>query len=106
MTEIILASTSPYRRKLLERLQIPFSQMAPPIDEENFKILQLKPRALAERLAFEKANSIHQQNPLSIVIGSDQLVSFGEMILGKPHTKEKAVDQLLLLQGKTHQLIT
>ncbi len=102
--KLILASTSPYRQDLLRRLDRPFQALAPLIDEEKEKDLNLEPRALAEKLAFLKAQSLAGLG--KVVIGADQLVSFQGQILGKPHSKEKAVEQLSSMQGKPHELIT
>lgn len=102
--QLILASTSKYRQELLSRLAYKFTAQAPLIDEEKEKDPSLSPQALAEKLAELKAASL--RGPNRIVIGGDQLVAFEGKILGKAHTAEKAVDQLLAMQGKTHELIT
>lgn len=104
MKQLILASTSRYRKELLERLAIPFTAQAPNIDEESEKKPELSPLALAEHLAFLKAQSLADKN--RIIIGGDQLIAFEGKIIGKAHTKEKAMEQLLKMSGKTHQLIT
>ncbi len=101
---LVLGSTSKYRKELLSRLAYSFEVAAPPIDEEKEKDPSLSPRALAEKLAELKAASL--KHPDKVVIGGDQLVAFDGRILGKPHTPEKAVEQLLSMQGKTHELIT
>ncbi len=104
--ELVLASTSPYRRALLERLGVPFGCRAPAVDEEALKasLGPLPPEALAETLAAEKARSL--AGPGLVVIGGDQLVAFEGRVLGKPGTAERAVAQLLALSGRTHHLIT
>ncbi|WII73773.1 nucleoside triphosphate pyrophosphatase [Bdellovibrio sp. 22V] len=102
--QLILASTSKYRQELLSRLAYTFTSQAPLIDEEKEKDPSLSPRALAEKLAYLKAASL--KAPGRVVIGGDQLVSFEGRIIGKSHTREKAVEQLLAMQGKTHELIT
>ncbi len=102
--QLILASTSKYRHELLSRLDRPFQAMAPLIDEEKEKDPQLSPLRLAERLAYLKAKSL--AGPGKVVIGGDQLVAFQGQVLGKPHTPEKAVEQLLSMQGQVHDLIT
>ncbi len=104
--KLILASTSPYRAAQLQRLGLEFETCDPQVDEDQFKQAGYSPETLAETLALEKAKGISQQNPSAIVIGGDQLVSFEEKILGKPGTAERALEQLLSMQGKTHQLIT
>lgn len=104
--ELILASTSPYRRALLERLGIRFRCAAPPFDEGAFPGEGFSPQALAEALALGKAESVLETAPNAVVVGSDQLVSFEGGIFGKPGTAAGAVDQLARMSGKAHELIT
>ena len=106
MPRLILASTSPYRRAQLEQLKIPFEAIAPVVDEEAFKSLGLSPRELAAKLAVQKAEAVAREHRDAIVIGGDQLVSFQGEILGKPVTRDKAVEQLVCLSGHRHDLIT
>lgn len=106
MKKIILASTSPYRKALLNRLMIHFECSAPNVDEDLFKAKISDPYELAHILSYEKANAIAKDNSESIVIGSDQLAHLNGEILGKPKTFEKAFEQLKKLSGKTHELIT
>lgn len=106
MPELILASTSPYRRELLTRLGIPFRCEAPVCDEEAIKKEGHAPRELAERLAALKAQSLAGKHPGAILIGSDQLASGPAGILGKPGTRAAALAQLEALSGRTHELIT
>lgn len=106
MHELILGSTSPYRRALLERLRLPFRCERPRCDEEALKRPDLSPQALAEMLAEAKAVSVAAEFPRAVVIGSDQVAACDGRILGKPGTAAKAVEQLLLLSGREHQLIT
>lgn len=102
--QLILASTSKYRQELLHRLDVPFTAQAPLFDEEKHKDPALAPRALAEKLAFMKAQSLKGEG--KVVIGGDQLVSFEGRIIGKSHTPERAVEQLMAMQGKVHELVT
>src|SRR5258708_1369720 len=104
--DLILASTSIYRRDLLARLRLPFRCVAPPIDEEDLKDNSITPAGLAEQLAGAKASSVAGGEPDAVVIGSDQLVSFDGRVLGKPGTSERAVAQLLAMAGREHELIT
>lgn len=104
--ELILASTSPYRRELLARLRLPFRCMAPGVDEASIAAEGFGPVALAERLARAKAEAIAAREPDVLVIGSDQLVAFEGRVLGKPGTAERAVEQLLSMSGREHLLIT
>jgi septum formation protein len=101
---LLLASTSPYRCELLEKLGIHFEAKAPICDEDAFKQQISDPIKLATTLAFEKAKSLATVQ--NIVIGGDQLVALGSQIFGKPHTFEKACEQLTQMSGKTHDLIT
>lgn len=96
---LILGSTSPYRRELLERLRIPFTVEAPHVDETP--VAGESPRALAQRLALSKAHAVAQRFPDCTVIGSDQVAELNGQALGKPGTHEKAVDQLRQMQGQT-----
>jgi septum formation protein len=104
--DLVLASTSPYRRALLERLGVPFRCRAPLVDEEALKDPSLAPLALAERLALAKATSLGEEEPDATLIGSDQLVAFDGEILGKPGSAERAVEQLARMAGRPHELIT
>ncbi|WP_165244701.1 Maf family protein [Paludisphaera soli] len=104
--DLILASTSPYRRTLLERLGVAFLAVAPPFDESSLAGAGLAPRALAETLARRKAESVAEAEPTAVVIGCDQLVSLDGRILGKPGDADRAVDQLAAMSGRVHELIT
>jgi septum formation protein len=104
--DLILASTSPYRRALLERLGVPFRCVAPPVDEEALKDPSLPPRGLAALLARAKAESVAAAEHGAVVVGSDQLVAVEGEILGKPLSAGRAVEQLLRLAGRRHELIT
>lgn len=106
MTPLILASTSVYRKKLLQRLRVPFTTEAPDVDETIFQSLGLPPQELAETLALKKAKAVSLKHPEATVIGSDQVVCLDGKIFGKPLTKQRAIEQLTLLNGKTHELIT
>jgi septum formation protein len=106
VSELILASTSPYRRALLERLGIPFRCRAPVVDEETLKSSFGSPIALAEGLAQAKAASIAREEPEATILGGDQVVAFEGAVFGKPGTMERAVDQLVAMSGRSHELIT
>jgi septum formation protein len=104
---IILASTSPYRRKLLQQLNLTFSVESPAVDEAVLKkTAQVSLPDLPLYLARKKAESVAALFPNDIVIGSDQMGLFDHKSLDKPGTKDKAVLQLKKLQGSTHQLLT
>lgn len=96
---LILASSSPYRRELLQRLRIPFSAISPQIDETPHP--NESPEHLALRLAIEKAQTVATLAPGSIVIGADQAASLNGLPLGKPGTIEAARQQLQLMSGQT-----
>ncbi|OGI50192.1 MAG: septum formation protein Maf [Candidatus Muproteobacteria bacterium RIFCSPHIGHO2_12_FULL_60_33] len=102
--KLILASSSPYRRELLERLKIPFEVMAPEVDETPRP--GETPEKLVERLAIEKARKITGQKAGTLVIGSDQVAVYNGSIVGKPHNHDKAVEQLRSASGKTVTLYT
>ena len=102
--EVILGSSSPYRKELLSRLGIPFECISPEVDETPLD--GEKPAALCQRLARLKAQAVHAIRPEAIVIGSDQVAVLGERILGKPHTHERAVEQLTAMQGHRINFLT
>ncbi len=106
LSELVLTSTSRYRRALLERLGLPFRCVAPRICEEDWKQGEWSHRELAERLAIAKAESVREIEPHSILIGSDQVVSFEGRVFGKPGSHERAVEQLAAMTGRSHALIT
>lgn len=106
MKKIILASASKYRKELLERLGIDFECIPADIDEDSFKDKISDPEELAKTLAFEKAKVVFDQYPDAIVIGSDQLGYIDNTVLGKTGSFEGSVEQLKLLSGKSHQLLT
>lgn len=106
MKKIILASSSKYRRKLLNRILKDFDCVTPDVDEKSFHAPDLSPKMLAEKLAKEKALAVLKRFPDAIVIGSDQLVHFENKVFGKPETKQNAALQLENFSGKSHELIT
>ena len=95
---LILASTSRYRRELLQRFGWPFEVMAPQVDETAQA--QETPAALAQRLALAKAQAVAAQRPDAVVIGSDQVADLDGLALGKPGTHARAVTQLRMQSGK------
>ena len=97
-TDIILASTSPYRRALLQRLQIPFHCLAPQTNESPLPDEQ--PPDMAVRLALAKARSLAPDDPDALIIGSDQVASVGGRIMGKPGNHAAAVAQLRASSGR------
>jgi septum formation protein len=97
--DLILASSSSYRRDLLQRLTKHFRQLAPDIDESA--AARETPAALALRLAIAKAKAVAAIRPGAIVIGSDQVAALGTQMLGKPGDHENARAQLLMCSGQT-----
>jgi len=102
--KLILASSSPYRRELLERLRIPFEIMPPELDETP--LAGETPQQLTERLAIAKARTIADRERQALVIGSDQVAVYNGSIVGKPHSHERAVEQLRAASGKVVTLYT
>lgn len=101
---LVLASTSIYRRELLERLQLPFATAAPNIDET--RLANEPAQAMVARLAQQKAEAIATQYPNALIIGSDQCAVLGDKILGKPHTHQRAIEQLQASSGNTVEFLT
>jgi septum formation protein len=95
---LILASTSRYRRELLERLRLPFECVSPGVDETP--LAGEPPAALAQRLAWAKAQAVAALHPQAVVIGSDQVADLHGQAIGKPHTHERAVAQLQSMRGQ------
>lgn len=96
---LVLASTSPYRRELLARLQLPFDTARPEVDETPFA--GESPEALALRLAIAKAGAVARLRPDARVIGSDQVADLDGAALGKPGGRGAAIAQLLAMSGRT-----
>ena len=96
---LILASTSPYRRELLERLRIPFEAHSPGTDETPLP--GEAPAALAERLALAKAHALAARFPDAVIIGADQVADVDGVAIGKPGDHARAVDQLRAMSGRT-----
>ena len=95
---VILASTSVYKKMLLERLKIGFTCISPNTDEQP--LLHETPKALAIRLAREKAVAVATNTPETLVIGSDQTGELKGRVLGKPYTFDKAVEQISNQSGQ------
>ncbi|MDM5134486.1 Maf family protein [Aeromonas salmonicida] len=98
-TQLILASTSRYRKTLLEKLGLPFECAAPEVDESPLPGESAE--TLVARLAYAKANAIANQRDQGLIIGSDQVCVCDGQILGKPGTMEKAVAQLMAVRGRS-----
>jgi septum formation protein len=96
---LILASTSVYRRELLQRLRIPFEVISPQVDETP--LTGESTLNLALRLANAKAAAVAKEHPHAWVIGSDQVADLDGAAIGKPGTFEKALAQLQIMRGQT-----
>lgn len=95
---LILASTSVYRRELLERLRIPFEVVSPKVDETP--LTGESTLNLALRLAQAKAAAVAKQHPDAWIIGSDQVADLCGAAIGKPGNFERAMSQLQLMRGQ------
>jgi MAF protein len=104
MLPLLLASSSVYRRELLNRLHLPFICSSPDIDESHRP--DESAVALVKRLAEEKARALAGSHPGHLIIGSDQVATLDGQIIGKPHTLEKAREQLLAASGKRVSFLT
>jgi 7-methyl-GTP pyrophosphatase len=97
--QLVLASTSRYRKDLLERFGLPFVTARPDTDESPLP--GEHPAATAERLAVDKARAVAEDHPEALIIGSDQVAYLGEEQFGKPGTVDRAVEQLRRMSGQT-----
>ena len=103
-TRLVLGSTSPFRKEILNKLGLPFETAAPNIDESPLD--NETPAQLVLRLAEQKARAVSDAYPENLIIGSDQVAVIDNEILGKPHTHERAVEQLTNASGKTVRFYT
>lgn len=101
---LILASSSPFRRELLGRLQLPFCVDSPDIDES--RLTDESPVEMVRRLSIEKAKAVAVKYPKHLIIGSDQVSVRGDTIIGKPGCHENAVQQLRHSSGKVVHFLT
>lgn len=99
MKPIVLASTSPYRKMLLEKILPQFACAAPEVDETP--VANETAQQLVERLAIAKAQALHDHYPQHLLIGSDQVAVVNGAIVGKPGNAANAVAQLQAAQGQT-----
>lgn len=95
--KLILASSSRYRRELLDRLGLDYETLSPDVDESP--VAGETPQEAAVRLARLKARAVARQRPGYVVIGSDQTADLAGHRIGKPGTRERAIEQLLSMQG-------
>lgn len=99
MKTLVLGSTSPFRKTILDKLQLPFECAKPNIDETPHK--NETPQDLVKRLAIEKAKAVAATYPDALIIGSDQVAVCDGEILGKPHNFENGLIQLTKFSGKS-----
>ncbi len=104
MPALILASTSPYRRALLERLRLPFEVVRPEVPEDPLP--GELPIERARRLALAKAKAVSDRYPDAIVIGSDQVAALGDRVLDKPGDASTCRAQLAALSGNISHFYT
>ena len=101
---LVLASSSPYRRELLARLQIPFATAAPSVDETPLD--GETPQTLCARLAACKSQAVQRDWPDALIIGSDQVAVVGGLLLNKPGSHDNAATQLKRMRGKVVNFYT
>ena len=99
MARLVLGSSSPYRKALLEKLDLSFDCDSPDIDETPLK--SEHPKDMVARLAKAKADAIAVRHPQAIIIASDQCATLDGKIIGKPGNHENAIEQLKQASGRT-----
>jgi septum formation protein len=104
MQQLVLASSSPFRQTLLQRLGLPFETANPAIDETPHA--NENPEQTAARLAHAKARAVAARFPAALIIGSDQIAVCDGVALGKPGDYENAVGQLQMMRGKSTTFYT
>ncbi len=110
--QLVLASASQIRKQLLEAAGLTFITEPANVDEDAIKQAvrgddsTLRPADIAQLLAQTKASVVSESHPDALVIGSDQILVLEDQLISKPATKDKALDQLIELRGKTHELIS
>lgn len=105
---IILASTSPTRQAMLSNAGVSFLCKSPGVDERALadRHPEWRPADLALQLAKAKAEAVSQGNPDSLVIGADQVLTFEDRVFSKPRNEEECRQQLMMLRGNMHSLIS
>ena len=110
MIEIILASKSKVRKKILDQNNILCRAEPSQVDEDEVKISLVKdkasPEIISKNLAELKANKVSQKNPRTIVLGADSVIDLDGEVISKPASRKEALDILKKLNGKTHYLIS
>jgi septum formation protein len=108
VVKLVLASGSRYRSELLAKLDVPFDAVPADIDERAFddRFAQMSDEELALTIARAKAQHVHAQHPDAWVLAADQIAVVDRVLLHKPGTVARAIDQLMELAGRTHTLVT
>ena len=104
LPKIVLASSSPYRKALLQRLRLTFEVTSPDIDERRLPDEPVD--ELVIRLAAGKAGAAAERHPQALIIGSDQVAMLASTVLGKPGNRENAKKQLQLMRANTVSFVT
>ena len=104
MKKLVLASTSPFRKAILEKLGLEFDTSSPDVDETPLE--NESPEQLVERLSILKAQAVSKKFPDSLIIGGDQVAVIDNKILGKPGNHDNAVIQLKNASGKRVTFLT
>ena len=104
--KLVLASESKNRVALLQRLGVPFTCRPHGLDEQAIVHGVSPPRQITTTLAEEKAASVARHEDGAVIIGSDQVVVLEDQIIGKPGSRDRAIEQLSQMSGKTHDVIT
>lgn len=102
--DIVLASTSPFRRELLARLGLPFLTASPDVDETPLP--GEAPETTAMRLSESKARAVAARHPEALIIGSDQVACLEGRVFGKPGSHDNAVRQLQTMRGRSVNFFT
>jgi septum formation protein len=110
MTHIVLASGSQIRAELLRRAGVNFDVVVAPVDEDAIKSSLVaedaKPRDIADTLAEAKARRVSAKRPDDLVLGCDQVLDFQGMIISKPISPDDAINQLRMMRGQRHMLLS
>jgi septum formation protein len=104
MRPLILASQSSWRKTILEKLGIPFDVVVSNFEEDMTQ--KLPPHELALALANGKARTVALMHPDALIIAADTFIIFGDELMGKPGTPDRAIEMLTKLSGKWHEIIT
>ena len=104
MKKLILASASPRRREIMEKLNLEFEVIVSDSEETMDPNLSIEERVMS--VARMKALNVYKNNPGCVVVGSDTIVEVDGRILGKPHNKMEAEEMISLISGRRHRVVT